>query len=195
MVQEMSSIEPSSNFTGRLLIAMPGMSDPRFEHAVIFLCSHSEDGSMGLMINKPSNELTFEDLSDQLSIKARSEIANDPVHFGGPVEHGRGFVLHTNDYQVEPGTLEIGTDFAMTATLDVLEDMANGEGPEKTLLTLGYSGWGPGQLESEIQQNGWLLGDATRALVFDLPSPAKWTASLKAIGIDPLSLSASAGRA
>ena len=117
------------------------------------------------------------------------------MHFGGPVETGRGFVLHSDEYRSAMQTMEIEGGFALTATLDVLEDIASGEGPRSALLMLGYAGWGPGQLEAEIAQNGWLTADATTELVFDLPDAQKWEAALRSLGIDPLVLSASAGRA
>ena len=183
------------NFSGQLLVAMPGMGDPRFEHAVIFMCAHSEEGAMGLIVNKPSQDLSFADLIEQLSIEMEGEAAGTPIHFGGPVEHGRGFVLHTADYASDQSTLEVEGGFGMTATLDVLEDIAKGEGPEAAILALGYSGWGPGQLEGEIQQNGWLLCKATSSIVFDVPNGSKWAAALKTLGVDPLTLSATAGRA
>ena len=191
----MSSTSDRVDFSGQLLVAMPGMGDPRFDRAVIFMCAHSEDGAMGLIVNKPSEDLSFEDLIEQLSIKTDGQVANAPIHFGGPVEHGRGFVLHTSDYNSDNATLKVDGAFGMTATLDVLEDIARGEGPSASILALGYSGWGPGQLEGEIQQNGWLLCEASSDIVFDVPNAGKWGAALKTLGIDPLTLSATAGRA
>lgn len=183
------------NLTGKLLVAMPGMGDPRFEHVVIYLTAHSKDGAMGLMVNKPAPELKLSDVLDQLVDGATIVDGTLGVHIGGPVETGRGFVLHSGEYRSAIETLEISGDFSLTATLDVLEDIAAGKGPEKKLLTLGYAGWGPGQLEGEITQNGWLTCDADPALVFDLPDPEKWSAALQSIGVDPLGLSAAAGRA
>ncbi|MEM9552607.1 MAG: YqgE/AlgH family protein [Pseudomonadota bacterium] len=183
------------NLTGQLLIAMPSMGDPRFERSVVYLCSHGEDGAMGLIVNKPAADVTLSDLMEQLSIEGASRFGNYPVHFGGPVEGSRGFVLHTADYKSNLQTLRVSDDFAMTATLDVLEDMARGDGPERTMMMLGYSGWGPGQLENEISLNGWLTAKASKKIVFDLPDPEKWQASLKSLGIEPLMLSGSAGTA
>ena len=180
---------------GQLLIAMPGIGDPRFDRSVIFLCAHSADGAMGLIINKPAPELRFRDLLRQLKIESSVDVNAVRVHFGGPVEHGRGFVLHSADYRVEGSSLAVSGSFAMTATLDVLQDMARGAGPERALLALGYSGWGPGQLEGEIQANGWLTGSADPELVFGPRDQDKWAAALRAQGIDPRLLSADGGRA
>lgn len=183
------------SLTGKLLIAMPGMGDPRFVHSVVFLTSHSEEGTMGLVVNKPATGVSLSDVLDQLSTESGPAKRQLGVHFGGPVETGRGFVLHSDEYRSAMQTLMIEGGFALTATLDVLEDIAEDRGPEKALLMLGYAGWGPGQLEGEIAQNGWLTADATRALVFDLPDAEKWAAALNSLGIDPLVLSAAAGRA
>nr|WP_281261550.1 YqgE/AlgH family protein [Ascidiaceihabitans donghaensis] len=179
---------------GKLLIAMPGMGDPRFEHSVIFLCAHSDEGAMGLIVNKPSKDVDFTEILQQLSIEITPRSKTLSVHFGGPVEMARGFVLHSLDYTSSIQTLKVA-GYGMTATLDVLEDIAKGEGPEQSVLALGYAGWGPGQLEAEIAQNGWLTCDVSREVVFELPDAEKWTAALASLGVDPLSLSATAGRA
>ena len=191
----MTEISQDMDLTGKLLIAMPGMGDPRFAHSVVLLCAHSPDGAMGLIINKPTSDLRLRDLLEQLSIAPTGQTRNLPVHFGGPVEHGRGFVLHDRGYQSTLTSLEVNDDFAMTATLDILEDLARGTGPDRALLALGYAGWGPGQLESELAQNGWLTCDADVELVFDTPNPAKWEAALTRLGISSLMLSSDAGRA
>ncbi|MAC80307.1 MAG: hypothetical protein CML66_19815 [Rhodobacteraceae bacterium] len=183
------------DLTGQLLIAMPGMGDPRFEHSVVFLCSHGDDGAMGLIINKPARDVRLRDLFNQLEIEPASIGVDGPVFYGGPVEGARGFVLHSTDYTSKLYTMDVPDGFAMTATLDVLEDIAKGTGPVKSLMMLGYAGWGPGQLEGEIAMNGWLTAGATPELVFDLPDGEKWSAALKELGVDPLSLSAAAGRA
>jgi len=180
---------------GQLLIAMPGMGDPRFNHSVIYMCAHSDEGAMGLIINKPAMDMTFTNLLKQLEIVPASDARDIRVHFGGPVEHGRGFVLHSTDYAPNPSTLQVGGGIGMTATLDILEDIAQGHGPEASMLALGYSGWGPGQLENEIASNGWLTCDATPELVFEGPAETKWQAALKAMGVDALMLSSEAGRA
>ncbi|WP_172298842.1 YqgE/AlgH family protein [Pseudoruegeria sp. HB172150] len=189
---------PGGEFTdlsGKLLIAMPGMGDPHFEKSVVFLCAHSDDGSMGLIVNKPAPGLAMDDLLEQLEIPRGTGSRNVGVYFGGPVEHGRGFVLHSGDYATASTTLKVDERFGMTATLDILQDMAAGGGPDQRILALGYAGWGPGQLEDEIHQNGWLTCDATPEIVFAPDNSSKWVAALKSLGIDPLTLSAAAGRA
>lgn len=180
---------------GHLLIAMPGMGDTRFERSVIFLCAHSNEGAMGLIVNKPAPDLSFADLLTQLKIEPRVDVRGIRVHVGGPVEHGRGFVLHSSDYRVEESSLAVGKGFSMTATVDILQDIARGAGPHRALLALGYAGWGPGQLESEIQANGWLTAPADSDLVFSRADPEKWGAALRSISIDPRLLSAGGGRA
>lgn len=174
---------------------MPGMGDPRFDRSVIFMCSHGEDGALGLIVNKPTPSVSFAGLLEQLNIGGGSPQRDISVHFGGPVENGRGFVLHSGDYGDNTSTLRIGADFGMTATLDILEDIAQGDGPEDAILALGYAGWGPGQLESEILANGWLTCDALSDIVFRAEDEGKWAAALSSIGVDPLTLSATAGRA
>lgn len=177
-----------------MLIAMPGMGDPRFDKSVILICAHSKAEAMGLIVNKPAPGLTFRELLTQLEITP-GEGADMPVQLGGPVEHGRGFVLHSTDYTSNGATLQVPGGYALTATLDVLEDVARGFGPSRAILALGYSGWGPGQLEREIGQNGWLTCDARADIVFGTDPAGKWEAALRSMGIDPLTLSAVAGRA
>jgi len=184
------------DLTGKLLIAMPGMGDPRFEHSVVFLCSHTDDGAMGLIINKPAGDVILSDLLDQLDIVADPpERGQMPVYFGGPVEGARGFVLHSAEYDSQLHSMKVSDSFSMTATLDILEDIALGQGPEKALMMLGYAGWGPEQLEQEIAMNGWLTAEADMDLVFATDDGGKWSTTLKSLGVDPLSLSASAGHA
>ncbi len=185
----------SADLGGKLLIAMPGMADPRFEKSVIFLCAHSPEGSMGLIVNKPALGVSVDDLLDQLEVKKGDGRRDIVVHFGGPVEHGRGFVLHTADYMSEGSTMQVDARFGMTATLDILQDISMGTGPARQILALGYAGWGPGQLESEIQANGWLTCEASQEIVFDARDNEKWTVALQSLGIDPLLLSAEAGHA
>ena len=180
---------------GKLLIAMPGMGDPRFDKSLIYICAHSEDGAMGLIINKPAVDLQFSDLLDQLRITPAQSYRPIEVHFGGPVEHGRGFVLHSKDYIAEDSTLEVNDELGMTATLDILEDISQGQGPNVCLLALGYTGWGPGQLEEEIRENGWLTCDADAALIFSPSNQDKWRDAIVSLGIDPRMLSATGGSA
>ncbi|THD85120.1 YqgE/AlgH family protein [Aliigemmobacter aestuarii] len=180
---------------GQLLIAMPGMGDPRFDKSVVFICAHSPEGAMGLIINKPNPDLPFAALLDQLDIPSVPEGQDIRVHYGGPVERGRGFVLHSADWTGGRATMDVTEGFGMTATLDILQAIAKGTGPAQALLALGYSGWGPGQLESEILRNDWLTVSAPPDLVFARDDGAKWALALKRLGVDPLTLSAAAGRA
>lgn len=183
------------DLAGQILIAMPGMADPRFDRSVILVCAHSGEGSMGLIINKPLEDMSFSGLLAHLKIPLAAEGRDIRVHLGGPVERGRGFVLHSSDWQLRRGTMAVPGGYGMTATTDILEALAKGGGPSNALLALGYSGWGPGQLEAEIARNDWLTGEAPERLVFGADDRAKWSAALRGMGIDPLTLSASAGRA
>ncbi|MCI2399566.1 YqgE/AlgH family protein [Aliiroseovarius subalbicans] len=185
----------NTDLSGKLLIAMPGMSDPRFDKSVVYLCAHSDDGAMGLIVNKPAQDIALEDLLEQLGIDGGEQTPKAKIYFGGPVETGRGFVLHSGDYPGNEATLKVDETFSMTATRDVLEDIACGKGPSATLAALGYAGWGPGQLEGELQQNAWLICDADQAIVFAADVGGKWSAALAKLGIDPLMLSAEGGRA
>lgn len=192
----MSQDSDSIDLNGKLLVAMPGMGDPRFDHSVVFMCSHSSEGAMGLIVNKPAKDLEFADLLKQLDIVPDPDVRPIRVHFGGPVEYGRGFVLHSSEYnRSKDSTLTVGNDYGMTGTLDILEDISQGLGPRKSILAMGYSGWGPGQLEGEIAQNGWLICDAVPDLVFGSDDDRKWQAALESMGINPLLLSAEGGRA
>ena len=187
---------------GQMLIAMPGIGDPRFEKTVIYMCAHSADGAMGIVVNKEADNITFPDLLERLEIipegdqiRLPAELQEMPVQIGGPVETGRGFVLHTTDYYVTDSTLSVQHGIGLTATLDVLKAIAGGTGPKKAMLALGYAGWGPGQLEDEIQGNGWLHCDADDALVFDATLDQRYEQALAKIGVDPALLSSSAGHA
>lgn len=180
---------------GSILISMPGMGDPRFEHSVILICAHSPDGAMGLIVNKPASDLDFAGLLEHLNIPRAPEGREIAVHIGGPVERGRGFVLHSADYRADVGTMQVPGGYGMTATLDVLQALAAGGGPRDALLALGYAGWGPGQLEAEILRNDWLTAEAQPELIFARDDGAKWAGALRGMGIDPMSLSATAGRA
>ncbi len=191
----MNSSDPKIELVGKCLISMPDMPDPRFHSSVIFVCAHSADGAMGLIVNKRVHDVELNDLMDQLFIPKGPASQNFPVYFGGPVEHGRGFVLHSAEYHSELSTMDAGPDFAMTATIDILEDIGSQNGPEQALVALGYAGWGPGQLEQEIAANGWLLADVGPEIIFDRPDHKKWSAALGTLGIDPAILSSSGGRA
>ncbi|MBL8907575.1 MAG: YqgE/AlgH family protein [Rhizobiales bacterium] len=195
-------MKPSTYLDGQMLIAMPTIGDPRFERSVIYLCAHSENGAMGIIVNKKSPMISFADLLDRLDVIPEAERIRLPpdirdlqVHFGGPVEPARGFVLHTSDYFSNDTTLPIDERVALTATLDILRAIAGGEGPRRVLLALGYAGWGPGQLESEIHHNGWLHCAADEDLLFNSDLDAKYPAALAKIGVDPSMLSAEAGHA
>jgi putative transcriptional regulator len=183
------------DLAGKLLIAMPGMGDPRFARSVILVCAHSDDGAMGLIVNKPAADLRFTDLLGQLNIPVGDTGRDIRVHYGGPVERGRGFVLHSRDYDGGKGSMSVDGGYRMTATLDVLEALARGDGPGEALLALGYAGWGPGQVEAEIGRNDWLTADAVPGLVFGADDGGKWAGALRLIGVDPVVLSAVAGRA
>ncbi len=187
---------------GRILVAMPAMDDDRFERSVIYMCAHSDEGAMGLILNRQAENISFSDLVDQLGILDEGEdillpdeVLNMLVHRGGPMDTGRGFVLHTNDYQIESSTLAINSGICLTATLEILKAIAHGQGPTNSLLALGYAGWGPGQLESEIQANGWLVCDPTDDLIFSEDLSGKYERALRAIGIEPAMLSSLGGHA
>ena len=180
--------------TGHLLIAMPQMQDPRFARSVVYLCAHTGDGAMGLVINKLVDNVTLPDLLEQLNIRTGAIEKEIRVHFGGPVETGRGFVLHSADY-VQDATLVVDRNVALTATVDILKSIAEGDGPNHSLLALGYAGWAPGQLELEIQANGWLSVGADPDLVFGPGLDDKWARAMAKIGIDHAKLSGEAGHA
>lgn len=179
---------------GQLLIAMPAMTDPRFERSVIYVCAHNPEGAMGLVVNKLFDEIDFDELLTQLEITPADSSPQLSIHFGGPVESQRGFVLHTAEYTGK-GTVAVDGKVALTATLDILKELANGSGPRNTMLALGYAGWGPGQLEDEISENAWLHAPFDEALVFDGDVDTKWRRAMNSIGVDPSSLSGTAGRA
>jgi putative transcriptional regulator len=169
--------------TGQLLVAMPHMQDPRFARSVIFLCAHSEEaGAMGLVVNKTLSALSMDELFSQLKLEPTRRNRAQPVYFGGPVDPGRGFVLHTADYR-EEATLSVDGNLALTATLEILRAIGKGEGPRHSLLALGYAGWAPGQLDAEIQANGWLSVDPDDELVFG-EDDGKWQRALAKLGID-----------
>lgn len=186
---------PEGFLTGQLLIAMPAMADPRFSQSVIYLCAHTPEGAMGLVVNRPVVKPTFEDLLKQLKVAPHPPARQIRLCAGGPVENARGFVLHTNDWTGE-GSLRVDDDLALTASLDVLQAIAEGGGPRECMLALGYAGWGPGQLDQEIQQNAWLSGPPDELLLFDSDHDTKWRRAFAKLRVDdPLLLSDAAGHA
>jgi putative transcriptional regulator len=187
---------------GQFLVAMPGMADDRFARAVIYVCAHSAEGAMGIVLNRPASDLNFPDLLVQLEIVPEAERISLPkrvgrmqVLMGGPVETSRGFVLHSPDFYIDQSTLPIDDSVCLTATIDILRAIARGEGPENAVLALGYAGWGAGQLETEIQQNGWLNCPADAELIFGASVDTRYELALRRIGIDPAMLSTEAGHA
>ena len=186
---------------GQLLIAMPIMTDKRFARSVIYMCAHSAEGAMGLIINQRASHISFSELMKQLSIvpdgsdDIEIELADMDVHVGGPVETGRGFVLHSADYYAADSTLPIDEGVSLTATIDILKAIAGGKGPDRAILALGYAGWRAGQLESEIAANGWLHCSADADLLFDRDLEQKYERALSKIGIDPSHLVSEAGHA
>lgn len=184
----------TGSFEGQLLVAAPQMPDQRFRHTVIYMCTHTPEAAIGLVVNKLIEQLAFPDLLKQLGVEAVGSGKEIRVHFGGPVEPGRGFVLHTPEYHVD-GTLMVGGGMALTGTTDILRDMALDRGPERSLLALGYAGWGPGQLDRELQDNGWLVVPADRELVFDTAIEEKWPMALRKLRVDPGALSQDIGHA
>jgi len=179
---------------GQMLIAMPQMQDARFSRAVVYLCAHSAEGAMGLVINRLFNALSFPDLLEQLNIEPTPLCDPIRIHFGGPVEAGRGFVLHSTDY-VQDTTLLVDDQVALTATVDVLKAIAEGYGPKQCLLALGYAGWGAGQLDQEIRKNAWLNAPADEELLFGLEVEHKWERAIAKLGVDFSMLSGEAGHA
>lgn len=187
---------------GQLLLAMPTMADNRFARSVIYVCAHSQDGAMGIVVNQPAKKVSFSELLVQLEVIAPDEAIRLPPHAGqvpvvkgGPVETGRGFVLHSADYFVDNSTLPIDDGVSLTATVDILRAIAHGKGPNRAMLALGYAGWSPGQLEAEIQHNGWLNCPADQGLIFDATLDTKYERALGKLGIDPAMLSVESGHA
>jgi len=187
---------------GQFLIAMPSTQDGPFARTVVYICAHSAEGAMGIMINQPARQITFRDLLVQLDIIPEGSQIRLPeraghmqVHRGGPVETGRGFVLHSSDYFVESSTLPIDEHVSLTATLEILKAIAAGKGPQSAMLALGYAGWSPGQLDDEIRANGWLHCPALPDLIFDTDLDSKYVRALSLLGVDPVRLSSEAGHA
>jgi putative transcriptional regulator len=195
MAQSRKSKSSAARFlTGQLLIAMPAMEDPRFVQSVIYLCAHTPEGAMGLVLNRPLQRPKFDDLLRQLEVAPVPPARRIRLCAGGPMDNARGFVLHTTDWTGE-GSLRVNDSLALTASLDILKAIAEGHGPREGLLALGYAGWGPGQLDAEMQQNVWLSAPADEMLVFDEDHETKWRRALAQLKIDPLLLSGAAGHA
>ena len=180
--------------TGQLLVAMPQMEDQRFARSVVYICAHTEDGAMGLILNKLAEAINFSDLLEQLNLPMDTVSGTTRVHFGGPVETGRGFVLHSDDF-TQDASLLIEKGVALTATVDILTAISEGNGPRNYLLALGYAGWAPGQLDSEIHANGWLIAPADTDILFGSKIENKWYNALSNLGIDITMLSTHAGHA
>ena len=187
---------------GQMLIAMPAMGDDRFERAVIYVCAHSSEGAMGIIVNQAAGNISFSELLVQLDVVPEADRIELPVRAdavkvlkGGPVETGRGFVLHSADFFIQDSTLPIDEGICLTATLDILKAIARGTGPASAILALGYAGWAPGQLETEIQQNGWLHCAADSDLIFGTDIERKYDKAMRKIGIDLSMLSSDSGHA
>jgi putative transcriptional regulator len=183
-----------TTLTGQVLIAMPTVADTRFSQSVIYMCAHSDEGAMGIVLNRPLAAPTFSDLLTQLSVDPVPPARTIRLCQGGPVDNARGFVLHTSDWTGD-GSLRVDDRMALTASLDILKAIAAGGGPAQGVLALGYAGWGPGQLDAEMQQNAWLTAPADLSLVFDDDHETKWRRALASLRIDPLMLAVGAGRA
>jgi putative transcriptional regulator len=191
--------QKENNFmAGKLLLSMPTMSDPRFFKSVIFICTHDENGAMGLMINNPVPGLNFKDLLKQLNVEfaptMEKKLGDIKVMGGGPVETARGFILHGTDF-IQKDTIKINEKISVTGTIDAIKEIAANNGPKEMVFVLGYAGWSAGQLEDEIQNNAWLLIDTDHDLIFNTTSDEKWDKAIKKLGIDPSMLSGEAGRA
>ena len=176
---------------------MPGMGDPRFSHSVIMMCSHDTQHAMGIVINKPKEEVTLKEVLAHLGLEAGEDVAERAVMDGGPVRQERGYVLHSDDYAAQEGTHPVGPGIALTATREVLEAVAreNANAPKQFVLALGCSGWGAGQLEDELKENAWLIVEADDAIIFGAPHEDKWVRAIRSLGFDPAQLSDTAGRA
>lgn len=204
--QDIAGTQPASLATsleGKFLVAMPTLKGPFFERSVVYLCSHSDDGAMGLVVNQISTQITFPDLlrqvdilsDDDQSINLPAPARHMQVLNGGPVDQGRGFVLHSADFKLESSTLDVSDDICLTATIEILRALAEGKGPQSALLTLGYAGWSPGQLEEELQSNSWLTCSADQSLLFECEAEDRYQRSLDLMGIDLTMLSSEAGHA
>ncbi|MCC6073354.1 YqgE/AlgH family protein [Massilia sp. GCM10020059] len=196
--EEMSAMAPSTlNLANHFLIAMPSMQDPIFGGAVVYVCEHNDKGVLGVVINKPTDmtmDVLFERIDLKVADSVQEQVASEPIMFGGPVQDDRGFVLHTPGGRYS-SSLPVTDDVAFTTSIDVLEAVASGDGPQRLLVSIGYAGWSPGQLEEEISRNGWLTVGADANVMFDLPIEQRYTAAIKLLGIDPMMLASEAGHA
>jgi len=193
---------PPTSFEGQFLIAMPKLREGPFARSVVYMCAHRADGAMGVVINHPAEAIDFRKLLVQLEIVKQEDAIRLPpaaetlkVLRGGPVETGRGFVLHSNDYRSKESTINVGDGLSMTPTLDILRAIAKGEGPQRAVLALGYAGWAPGQLENEIKENGWLVAPGDSTLIFERNASAIYSRALGLLGVDPAALSDEVGHA
>ena len=193
-INQEKPLQDRSYLTGKLVISMPHLEDSRYYQSVIYICGHDETGAMGIMINKPLATVKFTDLLEQLGISFPPTAPNLPIHYGGSVEIGRGFVLHSADYMTDSSTL-ISNNLALTATLDILRAVAYGGGPASHLMALGYVGWGAFQLEQEIQNNGWIVIDSSEDLIFATDFDGIWKLAMASIGVNPNSISLDYGHA
>lgn len=182
--------------TGKILLATPAITDPRFQRAVIFMCAHDDKGAMGFMINNILRDVEFEKIIEQTGLKSNIKIDLKEIGVlnGGPVEESRGFLLHSNEFK-QKETIQVNQQFGVTGTVEALQDVVEGKGPKDMLFVLGHAGWSAGQLDQEIQQNSWLIAEPNHKLIFDTPLEEKWTFALSTLGIDPAMLSMNAGRA
>jgi len=195
MIEETKSKQDLSGYVaGQFLLAMPHMQDLRYEKAVIYICGHDTNGAMGLVVNKHLGDLTLKGLLEYLNLPKESINRDLPIYFGGPVDTGRGFVLHSDDF-THPGTVPLGNHIALTATVDVLQSIAEGDGPKDCLLAMGYVGWGPGQLDSELHSNRWLQVEADPDTLFHIPIEQRWEKAIAKLGVTPESLSEEFGQA
>jgi putative transcriptional regulator len=194
--QDMNQPADSEFLSGRLLIAMPGIGDPRFERSVVFLCAHDEEHAIGLTVNRPLDGLTLESLFEKIGVdRPIRRVADEAVLMGGPVERERGFVLHTDDYLCDGVSMPVKDGLALTTTKDVLEALTGEAAPRRAFLALGYSGWGPGQLEREVRESVWLVCDADETLLFGDDHDHKWAHALGKLGVTPAMLAMEGGRA
>lgn len=195
MTEKMRSEQDISGYlTGQFLLAMPHMQDPRFERAVIYICGHDSNGAMGLLVNKHLGTLTLKGLLEYLNLPQKAINRDLPIYFGGPIDTGRGFVLHSDDF-THSGTVPLSNHIALTGTVDVLQSIAEGKGPHSCLLAMGYVGWAPGQLDSELHSNRWLQVEADSGTLFDIPIEKKWEHAIARLGVAPETLSEEFGQA